>query len=133
MYIPVMAIVTYVLLSAVLAGLRGNFDPGLLGSMATTALAVIIFEILCLKVAMYILSISNDSQLLDLVAYSGYKFVGIIVTLVCSEVLTPGKGTSGWVGWVVFIYTFSANAFFLVGHQLLTLHHLLMSALAPFP
>lgn len=114
MYIPVMALVTYILLSAMLAGFRGNFHPELLGSITTTAIAVIVFEIICLKMAMYILSISNDSQLLDLVAYSGYKFVGIIVTLVASEILTPGRGTGGWVGWTVFTYTFLANAFFLL-------------------
>ncbi|KAJ5166329.1 uncharacterized protein N7482_005110 [Penicillium canariense] len=114
MYIPVMALVTYILLSVLLAGFRGNFHPELLGSITTTAIAVIIFEILCLKMAMYILSINNDSQLLDLVAYSGYKFVGIIVTLVASEILTPGRGTGGWVGWTVFVYTFLANAFFLL-------------------
>lgn len=109
-----MALVTYILLSAMLAGFRGNFHPELLGSITTTAIAVILFEIMCLKLAMYILSINNESQLLDLVAYSGYKFVGIIVTLLTSEILTPGRGTGGWVGWVVFIYTFLANAFFLV-------------------
>lgn len=114
MYIPAMALVTYILLSAMLAGFRGSFHPELLGSITTTALAVMLFEILCLKVAMYLLSISNDSQLLDLVAYSGYKFVGIIVTMVASEILTPGRGTGGWVGWTVFTYTFLANAFFLV-------------------
>ena len=114
MYIPVMALVTYILLSAMLAGFRGSFHPELLGSITTTAIAVIVFEIVCLKLAMYILSISNDSQLLDLVAYSGYKFVGIIVTLVTSEVLSPGRGTGGWVGWTTFTYTFLANAFFLV-------------------
>ncbi|EPS28567.1 hypothetical protein PDE_03513 [Penicillium oxalicum 114-2] len=114
MYIPVMALVTYILLSVLLAGFRGNFHPELLGSITTTAIAVIVFEILCLKMAMYILSINNDSQLLDLVAYSGYKFVGIIITLVASEILTPERGTSGWVGWTVFVYTFLANAFFLL-------------------
>ncbi|KAJ5484886.1 hypothetical protein N7539_004874 [Penicillium diatomitis] len=114
MYIPVMALVTYILLSVLLAGFRGNFHPELLGSITTTAIAVIVFEILCLKMAMYILSINNDSQLLDLVAYSGYKFVGIIMTLVASEILTPERGTSGWVGWTVFVYTFLANAFFLL-------------------
>ncbi|KAJ5109951.1 hypothetical protein N7532_002596 [Penicillium argentinense] len=114
MYIPVMALVTYILLSVLLAGFRGHFHPELLGSITTTAIAVILFEILCLKMAMYILSINNDSQLLDLVAYSGYKFVGIIVTLVASEILTPGRGTGSWVGWTVFVYTFLANAFFLL-------------------
>ncbi|KAJ5203863.1 ER to Golgi transport protein Yif1 [Penicillium cinerascens] len=114
MYIPVMAVVTYILLSVLLAGFRGDFHPELLGSVTTTSIAVIIFEILCLKMAMYILTINNDSQLLDLVAYSGYKFVGIIATLVTSEILTPGRGTGGWVGWSVFIYTYLANAFFLL-------------------
>lgn len=109
-----MALVTYILLCAVMAGLRGSFHPELLGSITTTALAVVIFEIICLKVAMYILSISNDSQLLDLFAYSGYKFVGIIVTLLAAGILTPSRGTGSWVGWIVFIYTFLANAFFLV-------------------
>ncbi|OQD86180.1 hypothetical protein PENANT_c008G03913 [Penicillium antarcticum] len=114
MYIPVMALVTYILLSVLLAGFRGNFHPELLGSITTTAIAVILFEIMCLKLATYILSINNDSQLLDLVAYSGYKFVGIIVTMVAAEILNPGQGTGGWVGWTVFAYTFLANAFFLL-------------------
>lgn len=114
MYIPVMAFVTYILLSTLLAGLRGAFHPELLGLTATTAFAVVIFEILGLKLGCYLLSISNESQLLDLVAYSGYKFVGIIVTLVISEILNRGRGTGGWVGWTVFTYTFLANAFFLV-------------------
>lgn len=115
MYIPVMAMVTYILFSVLLSGFRGDFHPELLGSLTTTAIAVVIFEIVCLKIAMYMLSINNDSQLLDLVAYSGYKFVGIIVTLLAAEILTPGRGTGGWVGWVVFIYTYLANGFFLVG------------------
>ncbi|KAL4954004.1 YIF1-domain-containing protein [Aspergillus filifer] len=114
MYIPVMALVTYILLSAMLAGFRGNFHPELLGATTTTAIAVILFEIICLKLAMYILSINNDSQLVDLVAYSGYKFVGIIVTLLLSEVFTPGRGTGSWVGWAAFMYTFAANALFLL-------------------
>src|SRR5699024_492745 len=106
--IPSIALVTYILRTSVLAGFRGNFHPELLGSTTTTAIAVILFEILVLKMAMYILTINNESQLLDLVAYSGYKFVGILATLVTAEILTPGKGTSGWIGWVVFIYTFLA-------------------------
>merc|ERR1712225_223937 len=80
MYIPVMALVTYILL----------------------------------KLGAYLLSIASDSQLLDLVAYSGYKFVGAIVTIVISEIFNGGKGTGGWVGWTVFAYTFLANALFLL-------------------
>jgi len=114
MYIPVMAFVTYILLSTLLAGLRGAFHPEVMGLTATAAFAVVVVEILGLKGGTYILSISNESQLLDLVAYSGYKFVGVIVTLVVAEVSNRGQGTGGWVGWLVFFYCFSANALFLV-------------------
>jgi len=114
MYIPVMAFVTYVLLSALLAGLRGSFHPEVMGSTFMYALFVVISEILILKLGTYLLSITNESQLLDLVAYSGYKFVGVIVTLIVSEIVNLGQGTGGWVSWTVFVYTFLANAFFLV-------------------
>ncbi|KAA8569565.1 hypothetical protein EYC84_001178 [Monilinia fructicola] len=114
MYIPVMALVTYILLSTLLAGLRGAFQPELLGSTAGWAFFIVFIEILGLKLGCYLLSISNESQLLDLVAYSGYKFVGVIATLVVSEIINGGKGTGGWIGWTVFSYTFLANALFLL-------------------
>ncbi|ROV95419.1 hypothetical protein VMCG_08462 [Cytospora schulzeri] len=114
MYIPVMSIVTYILLSTLIAGLRGQFQPELLGSKAATGMVVVLVEIAGLKLGCYILSISNESQLLDLVAYSGYKFVGIITTIAVAEIFNGGKGTGGWVGWGVFIYTFLANSLFLM-------------------
>ena len=117
MYIPVMAFVTYILLSTLLAGLQGAFRPELLGLTATNAFAVVIIELLLLKLGTYLLNISNESQWLDLVAYSGYKFVGIIVTIALAALTTGGKGTGGYIGWSVFAYTYMANAFFLVSSQ----------------
>ncbi|KAL2019579.1 hypothetical protein VTK56DRAFT_9476 [Thermocarpiscus australiensis] len=114
MYIPVMSLVTYIFLQALISGLRGQFQPELFGYVATKALAVVIVEILGLRLGCYLLSISNESQLLDLVAYSGYKFVGVIVTISIAEIVNGGKGTGGWVGWTVFIYTFLANSLFLM-------------------
>lgn len=114
MYIPVMSLVTYILLSTAIAGLRGQFQPELLGYTASIAMAVVVIEILGLKLGCYFLSISNESQLLDLVAYSGYKFVGIIATILIGETVNGGKGTGGWIGWSVFFYMFFANSFFIV-------------------
>lgn len=122
MYIPVMAFVTYILLSTLLAGLRGAFRPELLGLTATNAFAVVIIELLLLKLGTYLLNISNESQLLDLVAYSGYKFVGVIFTIALAALMTGGKGTGGYVGWSVFAYTYMANAFFLVSPVTAHLH-----------
>ncbi|KAH7316491.1 transport protein yif1 [Stachybotrys elegans] len=114
MYIPVMALVTYILLSTLIAGLRGHFQPELLGYTASTSFFVVVVEIVALQLGCYILSISSQSQLLDLVAYSGYKFVGIIVTIIVAEVFNGGTGTGGWVGWTIFLYTFLANSLFLM-------------------
>ncbi|RPA83569.1 YIF1-domain-containing protein [Ascobolus immersus RN42] len=117
MYIPrkssealVMSIVTYILFNAVLAGLAGQFKPDLLGNSATRACLIVAAELLGLKLGCYLLSINNDSTLLDLVAYSGYKFVGVVVNM------GVGHLFFGWkmLGWVVFAYTFLANAFFLL-------------------
>lgn len=108
MYIPVMAFVTYILLSTLLYGLAGNFNPEQLGYTASFAFTIVILEIGIIKIGCYLLSINNDSQLMDLVAYSGYKFVGIIVTLALT---TLG---SRWLEYLVFAYTFNANAFFLL-------------------
>ena len=112
-----MAFVTYILLSALLAGIRGAFRPELFGLTATTAFFLVVLEILGLKSGCYFLNISNESQWLDLVAYSGYKFVGIIVTVVVAEIFNRGRGTGGWIGWATFAYTFSALAFFLVSRD----------------
>lgn len=115
MYIPVMAFVTYILLSTLLAGLRGAFRPELLGLTATNAFAVVVIELLLLKFGTYLLNISNESQWLDLVAYSGYKFVGVIATVAVRGSIGHKTGAIGWIAWAVFGYTFMANAFFLVG------------------
>jgi hypothetical protein len=59
MYIPLMALVTYILLSTMMAGLQGAFNPELLGYTATYAFFVVFVEILLLKFGCYILSISE--------------------------------------------------------------------------
>ncbi|KAJ9145259.1 Er to golgi transport protein yif1 [Coniochaeta hoffmannii] len=114
MYIPVMSLVTYILLSTLIAGLRGQFQPELLGYTASKALGVVLLELVGLKLGCYFLSISNESQLLDLVAYSGYKFVGVIGTISLAEIVNKGNGTGGWFGWSVFLYMFLANSLFLM-------------------
>jgi hypothetical protein len=110
MYIPLMSFVTYILLSALLYGLSGTFHPELLGYTASSALGAVVFELVCLRLGCYLLSISN-SQLLDLVAYSGYKFVGVIISILATSLF--GRG---WLSWIVFAYCYLAQAFFLVNY-----------------
>lgn len=108
MYIPVMSFISYILLSVLTYGLSGSFHPEQLGITATTALSAVGFELLGLKLGCYLLNISN-SQLYDLMAYSGYKFLGCTISIMSTSVLGDG-----WLNWAVFAYLYLANAFFLV-------------------
>ncbi|THH15196.1 hypothetical protein EW146_g5244 [Bondarzewia mesenterica] len=109
LYIPVMAFLTYILLAALQSGLRSHFDPEILGLTATTALFIVFADFLILRGGCYILGIQSSSPVVDLMAYCGYKFVGVIVTLIAG-LLNPGRTI--WT--LVFLYTFFANAFFLL-------------------
>lgn len=53
-----------------------RFSPEILGPTASSALAVIILEFTIIKLCVYVLNITSDVPILDLLAYSGYKFVG---------------------------------------------------------
>ncbi|CEL60077.1 Protein transport protein yif1 OS=Schizosaccharomyces pombe (strain 972 / ATCC 24843) GN=hrf1 PE=3 SV=1 [Rhizoctonia solani AG-1 IB] len=109
LYIPVMALVTYVLVAAVKAGLKGRFNPEVLGLTASKALAIVVVECAVVRLGCYFLSIQSTGQFIDLMAFGGYKFVGIIATLVAS-MLDSGN----LLYWTVFVYCFLANAFFLL-------------------
>ncbi|EJD45632.1 YIF1-domain-containing protein [Auricularia subglabra TFB-10046 SS5] len=109
LYIPSMALVTFVLLSAVRLGLRDQFNPRVLGATTSSAIFCVFLEVLLVRLACYLLSIQGSASVVDLVAYAGYKFVGIIVTM-CMDLMM----IRSWIYWLAFLYVFLANAFFLI-------------------
>jgi len=109
LYIPVMAIVTYILLAGLHAGLNGPFRPQILGETASRAILVVLFDGLFIKLGCYILNIQGSNQLVDILAYTGYKFVGVIFALTAGFL-----GLSGALWSLFFIYAFCANALFLL-------------------
>ncbi|KAF9443438.1 protein transporter yif1 [Macrolepiota fuliginosa MF-IS2] len=109
LYIPVMSIVTYILLTAINKGLEKNFNPKILGESASRALAVVLLDFIFVKLGCYFLNIQGSSQVVDLIAYGGYKFVGVIMTITAGFL-----NFSGPLWSLVFIYSFLANAFFLL-------------------
>lgn len=104
-----MAFVTYTIVSSVIYGLRGRFHPENLGYTASRALAIVFIEFSAVKLGCYLLNIQGDHTIFDLVAYSGYKFVGTLLVLAVG-MLQLGR----WMYWLTFFYVFAANAFFLV-------------------
>ncbi|KAI9464769.1 YIF1-domain-containing protein [Russula earlei] len=109
LYIPLMAFVTYILLAALQSGLQSRFHPEIFGVVATKAIVVLILDFLFVKGGCYLLGIQGTNPIVDLLAYGGYKFVGVILTLLVGLV-----GLSRTLYTIAFIYTFLANAFFLL-------------------
>uniref|UniRef100_V5EUC8 Protein YIF1 n=1 Tax=Kalmanozyma brasiliensis (strain GHG001) TaxID=1365824 RepID=V5EUC8_KALBG len=109
LYIPTMAFVTYIIVTSVILGLESRFHPEVLGLRASRALAIILVELAAIKLGTYLLNIQGDHTMMDLLAYSGYKFVGTLITL-----LVGLMKVRGLVYWSVFLYCFAANAFFLL-------------------
>ncbi|KAH7890371.1 YIF1-domain-containing protein [Phlebopus sp. FC_14] len=108
LYIPLMALVTYILVAALQTGLQERFHPQILGSSASRALVIVLIDFLSVKGGCYLLNVQSSGQIIDLIAYGGYKFVGVILTL-----LTGLLSTGAWIYSLVFVYAFAANAFFL--------------------
>ncbi|XP_054855066.1 protein YIF1B isoform X2 [Eublepharis macularius] len=82
LYIPVMAFITYILVAGLALGTQNRFSPDLLGLQASSALAWLIVEVLAILLGLYLVTVNTDLTTIDLVAFSGYKYVGMIVGLV---------------------------------------------------
>ncbi|KAG5643672.1 hypothetical protein DXG03_000503 [Asterophora parasitica] len=110
LYIPLMALVTYILLCALHAGLQKQFHTKVLGDSASRAVVVLLLDFVFVKLGCYFLNVPGTGQVVDLVAYGGYKFIGVILALIPALFLPRAPVLST----LLFIYAFLANAFFLL-------------------
>ncbi|XP_065127868.1 protein YIF1A [Paramisgurnus dabryanus] len=108
LYIPTMAFITYILLAGMALGIQKRFSPEVLGLCASTALVWIIIEVLAMLLSLYLLTVHTDLSTFDLIAYSGYKYVGMIFTLLCGLLF----GSDGY--YVGFGWSSCALMFFIV-------------------
>ncbi|XP_007433856.1 uncharacterized protein LOC103055927 [Python bivittatus] len=75
-----------------------RFSPDLLGLLASSALAWLAVEVLAVLLGLYLAAINTDLTPFDLVAFSGYKYVGMIMGLLAGLVF----GKTGYyvlLGW----------------------------------
>jgi hypothetical protein len=86
LYIPAMAFVSYVLVIAFLMGEPWHFSPDVVADQFSRSLMALLFEVAFVKAGFYFLS-SASVPLLDIVAYCGYKYVGISLAVVVGFVV----------------------------------------------
>jgi protein transport protein YIF1 len=81
LYLPLMSLVSYILLRGLYSGLEGQFSPEKLGMIFTRT---VFLEALCLallRISGYFIDVHLGS--LDLVAYSGYKYLTVLLLKLC--------------------------------------------------
>ncbi|KAF7651531.1 hypothetical protein LDENG_00109060 [Lucifuga dentata] len=108
LYIPTMAFITYILLAGMALGIQKRFSPEVLGLCASTALVWIIIEVLVMLLSLYLLTVHTDLSTFDLIAYSGYKYVGMIFTVLSGLLF----GSDGY--FVALAWSSCAIMFFIV-------------------
>ncbi|XP_041092166.1 protein YIF1B-A-like isoform X1 [Polyodon spathula] len=82
LYIPAMAFITYILVAGFALGTQNRFSPEILGIQASSALVWLIVEVLVTLLSLYLVTVNTDLTTIDLIAFSGYKYVGMIVGVV---------------------------------------------------
>jgi hypothetical protein len=107
LYIPLMSLITLILLSGLNSGILGKFTPQVLGLTASTSIIFLCFDLLILYAGLYFLQ-NPLPAILEVVAYSGYKFVPCVA--VSFFTLVIGKE----VYWPVFCYFAMCFGIFLV-------------------
>ena len=86
----------------------GRFSPEQLGITASSLLAWMLAEVLVIWLCLYLLAVHSQLKWLDLIAFCGYKYVGMIASV--------GLGLLGgsYVYYGVLGYSAVAIAYFLV-------------------
>lgn len=114
LYIPVMAFVTYVLLVAFVHGTQSRFRPDTMASTGTLGVGVLGVEVLAIKLCLYMVN-ARPVAWLDMVAFRGYKFVGVVLAMVAGFVHRR-------LYWVVLMGSaFSMGLFLMRSHRGLVL------------
>jgi len=110
LYLPAMAFVTHILLIAQHLAQQGRFTPEIFGLAASKGLGVVLLEVVLMKLAFYLFPVSSGAgaPFLDLAAYSGYKYVGTVVSM------AVGSFTPVYVKYCVSAYTAVSMGFFLL-------------------
>lgn len=106
LYIPAMAFITYLLVAGLALGTQNRFSPDSLGLQASSALAWLLLEVLAVLLSLYLVALPADLTTIDLVAFAGYKYVGMILGLL-SGLLFGATGYYVALSWCclsIFIF-----------------------------
>ncbi|XP_024362517.1 uncharacterized protein [Physcomitrium patens] len=106
LYLPLMAFATYIMLCGFTLGQMGNFKPDVMSGLVTKATLAWFLETILLKSLGWVLG-TVDAPTLDIVAYGGYSFIGVSLSVFAHVFST-------YAYHITWIYTSLCMASFLV-------------------
>lgn len=68
-----------------------RFSPELLGVQASSAFVWLIMEVLVVLLSLYLVTVNTDLTTIDLLAFSGYKYVGCVPFYPCVDISIRGS------------------------------------------
>jgi hypothetical protein len=99
LYLPFMAFITYVLLFAYLQGTENQFTPEDITNAVWRCLLLHLVEASVIKLGINMIATSTVATFMDVVCYTGYKYVGL-----CGTVF--GGFLGGWLLTLNTVFTF---------------------------
>ncbi|KAG3101910.1 hypothetical protein PI124_g16374 [Phytophthora idaei] len=104
LYIPLMGFLTYILIVGYSKGTSNQFSPDVITKDASYCLVMQLIEIGVLAACLYVLS--SSISFLDLVSFSGYKYIPLVINAVVFQLL----GSIAY--YVSLLYTGVAVSYF---------------------
>ncbi|CAM9549133.1 unnamed protein product [Scytosiphon promiscuus] len=112
LYVPLMSFITFVLVTGYAKGSAaaqshgaGTFSPEVLTEVTSSCVVTQLLEVLLVRLGLYL--INSPAVILDLVAYTGYKYVGLCINM------TLGIFSGKTAYYLALLWTGSMTSFFM--------------------
>lgn len=106
-----MSLITYVLVCALCSGTANQFNPEVISKVATMCVVTQVLEVFAIKAGFQLMQV--PIPVLDLVSYTGYKYVGLSLSMLVSLLVSHvGQGYRSYL--VTFIWVSSAMSYFML-------------------
>ncbi|KAL7512538.1 hypothetical protein ACHAXN_011317 [Cyclotella atomus] len=112
LYIPTMSLLTYVLLCALCYGTANKFNPEVIPDVITKCLVTQLLEVFAIRIGFY--AMEAQVALLDLLSYTGYKYLGLSVNMLSGISLGQYGGYGHKAYYFTYLWTASSISFFIL-------------------
>jgi hypothetical protein len=112
LYIPTMSLLTYVLLCALCYGTANKFNPEVIPDVITKCLVTQLLEVLAIRTGFY--TMEAPISMMDLMSYTGYKYLGLSVNMLSGVTLGQYGGYGHKAYYVTYLWTATAVSYFIL-------------------